>query len=214
MSTLEYKISYRRHLPHFQPPGATLFITSRLADSIPVEVQKQLRAEAERTEAALTRISDPQERAQQAYLEQRRLFGKWDTLLDTPKSGPTWLREPAIAELFVESLHYRDGWVYTLDAFCVMANHVHVVYTPLRKEDDSYHALSAIMQSLKGRTASKANSLLGRRGDFWQHENYDHVVRDEAEFQRIIRYVLNNPVKAGFVQKWQDWPWTYSKYPL
>ncbi|MBE7554915.1 MAG: transposase [Anaerolineales bacterium] len=95
-----------------------------------------------------------------------------------------------------------------------MANHVHVVYTPLRKEDDSYHALSAIMQSLKGRTASKANSLLGRRGDFWQHENYDHVVRDEAEFQRIIRYVLNNPVKAGFVQKWQDWPWTYSKYPL
>lgn len=87
MSTLEYKISYRRHLPHFQPPGATLFITSRLADSIPVEVQKQLRAEAERTEAALTRISDPQERAQQAYLEQRRLFGKWDTLLDTPKAA-------------------------------------------------------------------------------------------------------------------------------
>jgi REP element-mobilizing transposase RayT len=214
MSTLEYKVSYRRHLPHFQPPEATLFITSRLADSIPVEVQKQLRAEAERVEAALTRISDPQKRAQQTYLEQRRLFGKWDTLLDTPKSGPTWLSEPAIAELLIESLHYRDGRVYTLDAFCVMPNHVHVVYTPLRKADGSYHAMSAIMQSLKGRTAYKANSLLGRRGDFWQHENYDHVVRDEAELQRIIRYVLNNPVKAGLVQKWQDWSWTYSKYPL
>jgi len=39
MSTLEYQISYRRHLPHLQPPGAILFITFRLAGSIPVEVQ-------------------------------------------------------------------------------------------------------------------------------------------------------------------------------
>jgi putative transposase len=209
MSTLEYKISYRRHLPHFQPPGATLFITSRLTDSIPVEVQKQLRAEAERVEAALTRISDPQERAQQAYLEQRRLFGKWDTVLDTPKSGPTWLSESAIVELLIESLHYRDDRVYTLDAFCVMPNHVHIVCTPLRQENGSYHAIAAIMQSLKGRVAYQANLLLGRKGDFWQHENYDHVVRDEAEW--IVTYVVNNPVKANLVKQWQDWPWTYCR---
>ena len=214
MSTLEYKFFYRRHLPHYQPPGAILFITFRLSGSIPMEVQKQLLVEAERVEATLMDITDPKERAQQAYLEQRRLFGKWDTILDTTESGPFWLREYEVATLIVEALHYRDNRVYDLDAFCIMPNHVHLVFTPLLKETGSYYAMSAIMQSLKGRTALKANSVLGRSGSFWQHENYDHVVRDETERERIIAYVLNNPVKAHLVKHWQDWLWTYSKYPL
>ena len=213
MNTLEYKISYRRHLPHIQPPGATLFITFRLAGSIPLEAQKQLEAEARRVDAILARISDPHKRAQRAYLEQRRLFGKWDAALDTATSGPFWLREPEVADLVAEALHYRHGRIYDLDAFCIMPNHVHVVYTPLRQEDGTYYAMPRIMHSLKGRSARKANLLLGRSGDFWQHENYDHVVRNEAEWRRVITYVLNNPVKANLVHRWQDWPWTYSKHP-
>lgn len=214
MSTLEYQISYRRHLPHIQLPGATLFITFRLVDSIPMEVRKQFEAEAQRVDATLARISDPQERAQRAYLEQRRLFGKWDTALHTTINGPFWLSEPKVADLVAEALHYRNGRVYDLDGFCIMPNHVHAIYSPLRKEDGTYHAMSAIMHSLKGRSGHQANLLLGRSGDFWQHENYDHVVRDEAEWRRIIIYVLNNPVKANLVQHWQDWPWTYSKHPM
>jgi hypothetical protein len=124
---LDYKASYRRHLPHFQPPGATLFVTSRLAGSIPVETQKQLNAEAAKVEATLAGIADPQQRAQRAYLEHRRLFGQWDA-----------------------ALH------------------------------------NTAMQAIKGRSAYQANPLLNRRGTFWQHENYDHVVRDEAEWRRII----------------------------
>jgi putative transposase len=37
------------------------------------------------------------------------------------------------------------------------------------------------------------------------------VVRDEAELGRIVRYVLGNPVKAGLVQDWHDWEWSFSK---
>jgi len=172
----------------------------------------ELKREVERVETILARISDPKEREQWAYLEQRRLFGKWDAVLDAATDGPFWLREPNIAGLMAEALHYRNGRVYDLDAFCIMPNHVHVVFTPLCKKDGTYYAMSAIMHSLKGRNASKANQLLNRKGDFWQHENYDHVVRDEAEWQRIIAYVLNNPVKANFVKVYQDWPWSYSKY--
>ena len=212
MSPLEYQPFYRRHLPHIQPPGATLFITSRLAGSIPIEVLRQLHPEAERVEAALACVPDPQERAQRDYLEQRRLFGRWDAALDMAQSGPLWLRDPLIADLVSESLRYRDGRVYDLDTFCIMPNHIHVVYTPLPKADGTYHAMSAIMHSLKRYTARQANLLLGREGSFWQHENYDHVVRDEAERRRIITYVLNNPVKAGLVQNWEEWEWTYCKY--
>ena len=91
---------------------------------------------------------------------------------------------------------------------------MHLVFTPLFKGKDIYHSLSAIMQAIKGRSAYQVNPLLNRRGTFWQHENYDHVVRDEAKWRRIIMYVLNNPVKAGLVQQWQDWPWSYCKFSV
>ena len=72
-----------------------------------------------------------------------------------------------------------------------------------------YNTLSSIMQSLKGYTAWKANRLLGRSGAFWHHESYDHAVRNASEWQRIITYVLNNPVKAGLVDEWEKWRWSY-----
>jgi len=214
VSTLEYQAFYRRHLPHVQLPGATLFITFRLAGSIPVAVLEQLRDEADLVEAALARIADPEERARQAYLGQRNMFGKWDAVLDNAQSGPFWLRDPRIAELVASSLHHRDGQVYDLDAFCIMPNHVHVVFTPLSKADGTYHAMSAIMHSLKLYTAREANLVLGRKGSFWQHENYDHIVRDEAELRRVILYVVHNPVKAGLVEHWEEWKWTCCKYSL
>ena len=67
------------------------------------------------------------------------------------------------------------------------------------------------MQSLKGFTSREANRLLERSGTFWEHESYDHFVRDEDEWKRIIAYVLNNPVKAGFVKDWKEWEWSYCR---
>ncbi len=93
-----------------------------------------------------------------------------------------------------------------------MPNHVHLVCKPLANANGNYQATSAIMHSLKLYTAHRANRVLGRDGHFWQHENYDHVVRDEMEYQRITAYVLNNPVKAGLVERAEDWSWSYCKY--
>jgi hypothetical protein len=70
-------------------------------------------------------------------------------------------------------------------------------------------ALSLILFSIKRYTAREANKILGRKGAFWQHESYDHVVRDGNELSRIIRYVKENPVKAGLVNDWKDWKWSY-----
>lgn len=209
MGNLDYRFFYRRHLPHFQPPGATLFVTFRLVGSIPQAILRELVAERQRVEAILDRIADPVERERRAYLEERRLFGKWDDALDTAQQGPFWLRDPRVAALVDESLHHRHDGVYTLDAFCIMPNHVHLVCTPLPKPDGTYHALAAVLHSLKLYTAIHSNELLGRKGQFWQHESYDHVVRDEEELRRIIAYVMNNPVKAGLVATWEEWPWTY-----
>ena len=200
---------YRRHLPHWQPDGATLFITFRLAGSLPQTVIAELLAERERQERALASIDDTTIRQEKAYLEERRAFGRWDQALDTIHAGPRWLGEPHIADLVGKALHYRDARVYTLVAFCIMPNHVHMVCTPLPGQNERYRPLASIMQSLKRYTAREASLALRRGGTFWQAESYDHVVRDAAELERIVSYVIHNPVKAGLVAEWEDWPWTY-----
>ncbi|MEO7841277.1 MAG: transposase, partial [Anaerolineales bacterium] len=164
------------------------------------------------------------ERAQQDYLEARRYFGKWDAYLDKAEFGPRWLSQPETADIVKEAMQYRDGKVFDLHAFCIMSNHVHAVFKPLSKSEwhsdiggSEYHSdlpdlpLNKIMQSLKRHTARQANMILDRRGAFWQDESYDHVIRDNEEYVRIINYVLENPVKAGLVSQWDEWQWTYCK---
>ena len=220
---MSYREFYRRHLPHWQPQHAMLFITFRLAGSLPRAVLEELQHERARAEKALAEIGDPAARYRQNDLDNRRYFQRWDRALDADTQGPRWLARPEIAELVAEALHYRDGKVYELLAYCIMPNHVHLICRIGNPADDdsgrignpSYDerpvALHKIMQSLKRHTARQANLKLGRQGAFWQEESYDRVVRDAGELQRIIDYVVNNPVKAGLAHDWQEWPWSYCR---
>lgn len=181
---------------------------------MPEEVVEKLHRERDFIDAELAKITDKHERAEKAYLASRRLFGRWDKALDTSATGIKHLANPKVAKLVVESLHHRDGRVYELIAYCIMPNHIHVVFTPLKESKSKYYALSKIMHSLKRHTAREANLILGRTGTFWQHENYDHFARDNAELERIVKYVLYNPVKANLVKEQTDWKWSYCKYEL
>lgn len=201
MSPFNYKLYYQRKLPHYQPPGATLFITFRLAGSLPREVLDRLGKVLSSQEAEINKIIDPHASKNAIDTAQKTLFRKWDTELDYCHPGPRWLAEPGVAEVVREALHYRDGKQYILEAYSIMPNHVHFVCSPLMQEVGII-PLSKIMQSFKGNTARKANLLLGRQGEFWQHESYDHVVRDNNEFQRIVHYVLENPIRAGLPVRW------------
>jgi putative transposase len=129
LSQFKYQLFYRRHLPHLQPPGATVFATCRLANSIASQALERMAQETQRVEALLAQVSDKQGREQRAYAAQRRLFGQWDAALDAGQNGPLWLRHHRIAGLVAESLHHHNGQRYDLDAFCIMPNHVHLVWT-------------------------------------------------------------------------------------
>jgi putative DNA methylase len=78
---------------------------------------------------------------------------------------------------------------------------------PCGEHPDSLSPLTGIMHSLKSYTAHEANKRLGRSGQFWQHESYDHWVRDEEELERIVDYINQNPVKAGLVSRAHEWFW-------
>src|SRR5262245_52204649 len=187
-------------------------------------------------------IPDPEDVVEEKVKFQRRWFKKFEDLLDGAVTGPLWLKEERLAGIVDEALRHLDGEVYRLDAYCVMPNHVHTVFAPFlteklakelaegafkRKKDVLNKCLPAdtdegvikvvlasIMQSIKGWTARQCNLALQRQGQFWQHESFDHVIRHQAEWERIVNYVVNNPVKAGLAEDWQGWKWGYRRQSL
>ena len=106
--------------------------------------------------------------------------------------------------MFVEALVHGECVRndYGLFAWVVMSNHVHMVLEPHR-------SLSETMRWLKTATAVRANRLLGRTGQaFWQREYFDRWIRNKSQFDHVVAYVEANPVKAGLVQRPEDWPWS------
>jgi len=165
----------RGYLPHFDSPETVQFVTFRLADSLPQEALARLRLQGD----ALQRID-------------RDLDAGW---------GACWLKQPAIATLIETALLHFDAERYRLLAWCIMPNHVHVVFEII---DD--YSLSKIVGSWKSFTAKRANDLLGRTGSFWESDYFDRYMRNEDHLERTIDYVEQNPVKAGLVANADDWP--------
>lgn len=84
-----------------------------------------------------------------------------------------------------------------------MPNHVHVLFTPQDEWD-----MSQIAHTWKSFTANECNSVLKRRGQFWQPELYDRYIRDERHFANAVDYIQNNPVKAGLCSSAEEWLWS------
>ena len=124
-----------------------------------------------------------------------------DRHLDSTRTGPVYLSQEAVARAVAAALHLGVSLGhYDLGALC------HSLQSHARAAVAENHAVP-LMQSLKGASARDANRILGRTGQsFWQAESYDHRVRDEVEWQRIVRYIEDNPVKAGSVLCADDLP--------
>jgi REP element-mobilizing transposase RayT len=133
-----------------------------------------------------------------------RAFVAMDSLLDHAGTGPLHLQQPQIAALIIDALQHGQDRMryYQLHAYVVMANHVHLLLTPQVE-------VAKITHSLKRFTARTANRILGLTGQtFWQDESYDRLVRDDREFDRIVRYIEDNPVKAGLATEPAGFPWS------
>ena len=172
---------YRRRLPHLYSADCPVFLTWRLYGSLAAH------------------RSFPE-----TSVNSGRAFATMDRLLEKTRTGPFYLRQPAIADVLVEILFHNSNVLgrYTLHAFAVMPNHIHLLVSP--------HApLPKVTKALKSYTAKKANEMLGRTGKaFWQQESYDHQVRDAPEGERIRSYIEQNPVRAGLVQEASEYRWS------
>ena len=164
------------------------FVTFRLAGSLPEFVLEELRAKM-RAENLKNKIRDARVKKFPAK--------EIEKILDSGH-GPKHLARAEIADLVERAIRAFDGVRYKLFAWCLMPNHVHVVFQPLGEWD-----LARIMHSWKSFTAREVQRKFGIRGSFWRKEYYDHLIRDGEQLSRAIRYVVDNPIKAGL----DGWRW-------
>jgi REP-associated tyrosine transposase len=155
------KREYRRHLPHQVPEGVPIFLTWNLKGAMPQEVLDRLEREREQLEREPPRQGEaPRERA---LRHGKLIFAKADECLDRASSGPLHLRDPVYAKIVEDSILFGASDRYELFAWCVMANHVHVLLTPTWK-------LAKVTQGIKGFTSWKINQL--RVGQAFQPDSF------------------------------------------
>lgn len=199
--------------------GACFFVTFRLFGSLPREVLKKLKIESENKLKKLSEIPDEKERNYKVFNLRKEYFGKVDGFLENYKKGPHHLRNQVIMDIVINELMRFDNSLYDLLAYSIMSNHVHVLIDTslqINKTNDSelsekYVQLDQIMKRIKGPTAVYCNRELGLSGKFWARESYDMYIRNEKMLNNVLKYILNNPVKAGLVEDWEDYRGNYLK---
>jgi len=117
--------------------------------------------------------------------------------------GQAFLKVGEVARMVQDSLLKFDGIRYRLFAWVVMPNHVHTLMSRFDENE-----LRNILHSIKSYTAHEANKILGRVGQFWIEDYFDRFMRNQRHFERTVRYIENNPVKAGLCREPGDWPYS------
>lgn len=175
----------RGYIPHFDGGQVTQFITFRLYDSMPQDLLSKWKGEVRNDVEFRKRV--------EAYLD--------------AGYGECWLQRDDIATIVQGSLRFNDGKKYRLITWVVMPNHVHFLATPLENQH-----VSDILHTIKSYTAHEANKALARTGQFWQPEAFDRYIRNEKHYINTIKYIENNPVKAGLCSNAADWKYSSAHF--
>lgn len=200
---MQYKLYYRRKLPHYQPKQGVFFVTFRLAFTIP---QKYLNALNDFRD----KLNDdelPSESEIKIQNKKKMIAFMDDAYNDCP-SELSLTADPRVAKQIGEKIISLSDSMYYLYTYTIMPNHVHLVIKP-NTEGDNAVSLADIMKQIKGATARSINMMLNRTGSIWYHEYYDYWVRNQEELYRIIEYIRQNPVKAKLVEKPEDWEFIF-----
>ena len=107
--------------------------------------------------------------------------------------GSCIFRQAEVRQIVEDALRHFADIRYSLYAFVVMPNHVHVLFMP----EDGCDGRT-IVQGWKSYTAKEINRALRRTGAVWQKESYDHLVRDVEEFKAIRAYIRGNNAKLAY----------------
>jgi putative transposase len=99
----------------------------------------------------------------------------------------------------------REEWLRTpelqpdvgLGEFQIMPNHIHAIVVLENGRPAKRHRsyLGTIVGNFKGAVTKRIRQELGKPGfKVWQRNYYDHIIRDDDDWERIRAYILENPI--------------------
>jgi putative transposase len=102
-----------------------------------------------------------------------------------------------------ELLRALDELGYPYEGWCVLPNHYHVLV-----QIADIKVFAKAIGQLHGRTSFELNKHDNARGRKVWYSYQDRCMRSQAHFYTSLNYIHNNPVKHGYVRKWQEWPFS------
>ena len=127
---------------------------------------------------------------------------------------------PSERDIVLQSvLHGAEHNQYELYVACVMPDHVHLLFEPQVKEQNSsgetvFWSLTEILQGIKSTSAHRINKAAATQGPVWEKESFDRLIRSERDLQEKFHYIARNPWDAGIVSQNEDYAWLWTPEDL
>jgi len=205
------------HGPHYQFDDAIVFLTWRLAFTLPKhllqlfhELSQRPQREVQQTmhKPAYDRLSQVEEAGTSMLADNIYLYNKfleYDLALAKHQHPGFSLNQSEIAHILKDALHSYEGSKYELHAYTIMSNHVHLLIRAHKCGESTYYQIADIVKGIKRYTARAINQLLQKEGQVWDRFYFDRIIRDVKNYANVLNYILHNPVAAGLVQNEADW---------
>ena len=181
--SLPIEASQGMFLPHWHQDGKLQFVTFRLADSLPRERRRELERFIRQFE-----LRHPRPWDQKVEWEYNRHINKTTERLLNAGYGSCLLRHSEIRQIVAEAIMYGDGNDYTVEAYVIMPNHVHIL---LCLSDRC--PLDYVIHRIRKFTSRKVNQLTGATGSLWMTDYFDRIIRTPNHLAYCLDYIDRNP---------------------
>ena len=132
--------------------------------------------------------------------------GAWYAITTiTALRRPLFALPGAVDAMRAEISACEDSGMLDSFAWVAMPDHLHWLFQ-LRK-----YSLGCCLQTFKSRSARAIRRSTGGNGPVWQPGYYDHRLRNEEDLMRQARYIVANPLRAGLVQRIEDYPYWWAR---
>jgi len=183
---------YRKRLPHWEVREGLYFVTLRQAGSLPANKAEEIRHMLKELQAM------PESEGNKL---RRLIFKSMEAILDLGHNGSLTLSP--YANIIMETIKHRhENNCWRMIEFVIMPNHLHLFF------ENKGRSLEKVLKDFKVWTIKEFKKKTHKgNGIAWQAECFDHWSRTAEQDEKIINYIRNNPVKAGLVNNYQDWPY-------
>ena len=131
-------------------------------------------------------------------------FYRYSLTICTKERKTLFTESDIVAAILTTIRQHAHLHGFAITAYCFMPDHIHLIVHATTEAAE----LRPFMKGWKQRAGLDYKQSTG---DFlWQPSYFDHVLRDNEEMKRAVKYVLENPVRKGLVANWADYPFSGS----